>query len=75
MVLTGIQVARGKQGNDLIVHSERFFLCSPNIQEMTSVGSYNNLIEARQRDDPVWGKLVEAAGEPQYWLVACSAVR
>ncbi len=31
-MLTGIQAARGKQGNDLIVHSERFFLCSAHVQ-------------------------------------------
>jgi hypothetical protein len=31
-VLTGRQAARGKQGNDLIVHAERFFLCSPHVQ-------------------------------------------
>jgi hypothetical protein len=31
IVLTGIQAARGKQGNDLIVHSERFFLCSHHV--------------------------------------------
>jgi len=31
-VLTGIQVARGKQGNNLIVYSECFFPCSPYVQ-------------------------------------------
>ena len=37
------------------------------------VGSYNNLVVATQWYDPVWGIVMEAAGEPGYWLVACSA--
>ncbi len=40
-----------------------------------SIGSYNSLVGAAQRDAPEWGRLVEAAGEPQYWLVACSALK
>jgi hypothetical protein len=29
IVLTSVQAARSKQGNDLIVHSERFFSAHP----------------------------------------------
>jgi pyridoxamine 5'-phosphate oxidase family protein len=38
-----------------------------------SFGSYNNLVAVAQRYDPVWGIVVKAAGEPRYWLAACSA--
>ncbi len=67
-VLIDVYNTRGCFGDFLCLLLERV-----SRRLLTCIDSSTNLVGAMQGYDPVWGRGMEAAGEPGSWLVACSA--